>query len=133
MLNSNIATQEVETQNQKEKSIAAKTRNYIPQMDVYSDKDALYIEGNMPGVDKTSLDISIENNMLTIVGKNQNLTLDNFTLKYSEYTPGNYRRVFQIHEQIDSEKIEASVKNGLLKIRLPIHQPEVKKIPVMEN
>ncbi|MDH4263565.1 MAG: Hsp20/alpha crystallin family protein [Spirochaetia bacterium] len=105
----------------------------IPDMDIYLKDDEFYLEGNMPGVDETSLDISFEKNTLTILGKNNTPRLDNFTLRYAEYRNANYRRSFQFQENIDIDGIEAVIKNGVLKLKVPVKKPETKKITVKTN
>ena len=102
----------------------------IPDMDIYAKDGEYYIEGNMPGVDETSLEISFEKDTLTILGKNNTPRLDNFTLRYAEYRNSNYRRSFQFQENIDLDGIEAVIKNGILKLRIPVKKSETRKINV---
>jgi len=105
-------------------------RVYRPSVDIFSDEKNIYIEGDAPGVDEASLEVSIEKNVLTVFGKTPRPDLDGFTLKYSEYRYRNFKRQFELNADIDANAIEASIKNGVFKIKLPIKIPEVKKITV---
>jgi HSP20 family molecular chaperone IbpA len=57
--------------------------------------------------------------------------LEGYTLAYTEYAPGEYQRVFTISDDIDREKIEAEIKNGVLKITLhKAPQAQARKIAI---
>jgi len=101
-----------------------------PETDIYSDEKAVYMEVAMPGVSKEGVEISIEKDTLTIKGENSYTPPEDLELKYAEYRPGNYRRSFQLNDTIDTDNIEAVMKNGILRLKLAIRQPVVKKVTV---
>ena len=72
----------------------------------------------MPGVSKDGLEISIENNELSIFGRRSNPTIDG-TPVHRESQPYNYRRSFEIDPSIDSAKIAARVSQGVVTLTLP--------------
>ena len=72
----------------------------------------------MPGVSKDGLEISIENNELSIIGRRSNPAIDG-TLVHRESRPYNYRRSFEIDPSIDSAKIAARVSQGVVTLTLP--------------
>jgi len=94
-------------------------RLFRPDVDIVERKDDIVIMADMPGVGKDSVDITLENKVLTIYGKVDAEIPEKHKLYISEYGIGDYQRVFNINEEIDRDKIEASVKNGVLKIILP--------------
>ena len=67
----------------------------------------------MPGVKKDGLEISVENNELTIIGR-RSLPVVEGTLIHSESRPENFQRMFEIDPSIDSDKISAKIDQGLV-------------------
>jgi HSP20 family protein len=94
-------------------------RVFVPHSDIYETKDRIFVLADMPGVDQQSIDITLEKNVLTIQGFTSSQGAEGLKLVYSEYPEGNYRRVFLLSEEVDREAIEATVKNGVLKLVLP--------------
>ena len=94
-------------------------RIYTPAVDIIERKDDIIVTADMPGTDEKSVDITLEKNVLTIYGKVETVIPEKHTLYISEYGLGDYQRSFTLAEEVDREKIQASVKNGVLKIVLP--------------
>ena len=94
-------------------------RIYTPAVDIIERKDDIIVTADMPGTDEKSVDITLEKNVLTIYGKVETVIPEKHTLYISEYGLGDYQRAFTLAEEVDREKIQASVKNGILKIVLP--------------
>lgn len=103
---------------------------FVPKVDIYSDNSNIYLLGDFPGVDESNLDISVEKDVLTISGKVKTPTVKESELKYSEYRIGDFRRTFTLNEDVDAERIEAALKNGVLRLTLPKAKPVTKKIEV---
>jgi HSP20 family protein len=80
--------------------------------------DGYMLEIEMPGVQKDGLEISVENNELTIIGK-RSVPAVAGTLIHSESRPENFRRVFEIDPSIDANKISAKIDQGLVALTLP--------------
>jgi HSP20 family protein len=80
--------------------------------------DGYTLEIEMPGVKKEGLDISVENNELTIIGR-RSLPAVEGTLVHRESRPENFRRVFEIDPSIDGDKISAKIDQGLVTLTLP--------------
>ncbi len=92
---------------------------YSPAVDIIERKDDIVVVADMPGVDDTSVDITLEKNVLTIYGKVEAVIPEKHNLYFAEYGIGDYQRVFTLTDEVDREKIQATVKNGILKILLP--------------
>lgn len=106
-------------------------RLYTPDVDIVERKDDIVVTADMPGVDENSVDVTLEKNVLTIYGKVEADIPRNHKLYVSEYGIGDYQRVFNINEEVDRDKIEASMKDGVLKITLPKAEAlKTKKIEV---
>jgi len=125
--------QEVEKQEIAE-SGAERTRArkaFVPRVDIYETDDELVVVADMPGVDENSVDITLEKNVLTINGNVNLAHPDNYNLAYAEYEEGDYERSFTLSNEIDLNKIEATVKDGVLRLNLPkIGEAKTKKIAV---
>lgn len=89
----------------------------IPAVDIIENKDEYTLYADMPGVAKENLDISIENMELTISGKIEDAGSEKPS--YREFELGNYKRKFLLNQEIDSEKISASLDRGVLTLALP--------------
>ena len=80
--------------------------------------DGYTLEIEMPGVKKDGLEISVENNELTIIGRRSRPAVEG-TLIHRESRPENFRRMFEIDPSIDADKISAKIDQGLATLILP--------------
>jgi HSP20 family protein len=80
--------------------------------------DGYMLEIEMPGVKKDGLEISVENNELTIMGR-RSVPAAEGTLIHRESRPENFRRAFEIDPSIDANKISAKIDQGLVTLTLP--------------
>jgi HSP20 family protein len=127
-----LQVQETEKQEVVE-SDAERTRDcvcFVPRVDIYETNDAIFVAADMPGVDETSVDITLENDVLTINGYVEPVAPEGYQLTYAEYRVGDYERRFTLSNKIDQERIEATMKNGVLHLHLPKAQPTTKTIAV---
>lgn len=109
---------------QKTENVSATERirnvkTFVPRVDIFESKDSLFLVADMPGVDEKTVDIELEKNVLTIAGRVENGRIKDGTMMYSEYEIGDYERVFTLSDEIDRDKIVATVKNGVLRLELP--------------
>lgn len=106
-------------------------RTFAPPVDIYETGNNIVLVADVPGVDDKSLDISVEKNVLTIQGTVSPFSPENHQLSCREYESGDYRRSFTLSGEIDRDKIEATVKNGVLHMTLPkTEQMKVRKIAI---
>jgi HSP20 family protein len=104
---------------------------YAPNTDIFETEDGLVILADMPGVSPDGVDVTLERNVLTIRGRTEDSPPQGFSPVYLEYQPGDYERVFTLSEDIEAERIEAGVKNGVLRLFLPKAGPaQTKRIQV---
>jgi HSP20 family protein len=89
-----------------------------PPASVTEIADGYMLEIEMPGVKKDGLEISVENNELTMIGR-RSLPAVEGTLIHRESRPENFRRAFEIDPSIDADKISAKIDQGLLTLTLP--------------
>jgi HSP20 family protein len=91
---------------------------FTPRFDIFENDDELVLFGDLPGVTKDGLDIRYEQNELTIYGR-VTPRAENTERLHAEYGVGDFYRVFAIGEAIDSSRISAELKHGVLTIHLP--------------
>lgn len=109
--------QEVVAQDSAEQTRPQKL--YTPVTDICESREQLVLLSDMPGVKQDGVDITLERNILTIYGHVEQPEFPGYGLSYAEYGTGSYKRVFALSNEIDREGIQASVKNGVLKLVLP--------------
>ena len=88
-----------------------------PKVNIKETKDGYVLEAEMPGVAKEGLEISLEDNQLTITGRRQPGPCAN--LLYRESNPADYRRAFELDPTIETGKISAQIEQGILTLTLP--------------
>jgi HSP20 family protein len=89
-----------------------------PSASVIEAADGYMLEVEMPGVNKQGLELSVENNELTIIGRRSLPTVEG-TLIHHESRPENYRRTFELDPSIDAGNISAKFDQGLVTLTLP--------------
>ncbi len=95
---------------------------FVPRVDIqYDDKETIIL-AEMPGVDQKNVEISLENSDLLVTGYCRLEVPDGYNLKWQEYRIGHYRKSFQINDRVDTTKITAVMKDGILKLVLPIKE-----------
>ena len=97
------------------------TRLISPRVNIFENKDGYVIEAELPGVNKDGLEVTVEDNELTILGRRAKAEVKAEPL-YRESSEADYRRSFELGPEIDAEKIQARVEQGLLTLRLPKSQ-----------
>jgi HSP20 family molecular chaperone IbpA len=124
-----VEKQEIEVLEGVERTRPGKV--FIPRAEIYETSDALVIVADMPGVDESSVEITLEKNVLTLKGFVDVDPPANYSLAYAEYEAGDYERSFTLSDEIDRDKIEASLKNGVLHVWLAKAGPaKTRKISV---
>jgi HSP20 family molecular chaperone IbpA len=92
---------------------------FAPRTDIVESPEGFVLLADLPGVDESSLEVTLEKGVLTIQAKANLPAPEEATLAYGEFESGAYYRAFRISEEFDSSKIEASVKDGVLRVVLP--------------
>ncbi len=89
-------------------------------VDVYQDKDSVTIKSTIAGVEPENIDISFDNDMITIRGKRKkDLTVDEQDYFYQECYWGSFSRSIILPVEVMADQIKATIRNGILTITLP--------------
>jgi HSP20 family protein len=117
--------QEVKTANQQTPAAAQSAQRvpsrpvFLPPADIYETKDSIVVLAEMPGVPPEGIDLTLERRVLTIRGRSASREHNGYQRVYNEYAGGDYERVFTLSENIDRDRIEARLKDGVLHLVLP--------------
>jgi HSP20 family protein len=105
-------------QTEKNQPTAATRIEYVaPEVDILETKEEYLLVADMPGVAKADLELLLEGNELTLVGRRQRPVASNVLV--SEIEPRDYRRSFVLDPQIASDRITAQLDQGVLTVHLP--------------
>lgn len=104
-------------------------------IDVYQEKNDIVVKSTIAGTKPEDIDISVNNDMLTIRGKRQHEEIiDEKNYYYKECYWGNFSRSIILPHEVKADKITAKLKNGILTVRLPKSKIEKKvAIKVVEE
>jgi HSP20 family protein len=101
------------------KNASANERGYfVPQVNIVETKDSFVLEAEMPGVSKEGLEVVLEGNELTIVGRRQT-GVRGAEPVYRESSSRDFRREFVLDPSIDNSRLSATIDQGLLTVTLP--------------
>ena len=93
--------------------------SFVPAVDVYEDEHNLVLKLEIPGVNEEDLNVSLENNLLTVSGERKfekEEKEENFHRIERRY--GSFMRTFRLPSTVDAEKVDAGYDKGLLKITI---------------
>lgn len=94
-------------------------RAALPAIDVFEDASGITLLADMPGVPKEQLELKVEGEALLIEGAVQPRTPDGMEAIYAEVRTPRYRRSFTLSRELDTTRIEAKLKDGVLRLRIP--------------
>ncbi len=91
-----------------------------PAVNIYRDENNSYVTAELPGIDSSTLDISVHGKNVTIKGVRKiEHTGEGITYHRRERTGGSFSRIVSLPEEIDAAKVGAEYKNGVLTLTLP--------------
>ena len=117
-----MANQALEVQEKKELvskgEKTAPARYYVPNTDIHETDDALVLSMEVPGVDRGSIDIKIEDDVLRVEARIDAGKYEGMEPLYTEYNVGHFARSFSLSHVIDQARIEAALNDGVLALTL---------------
>ncbi|WP_083749158.1 Hsp20/alpha crystallin family protein [Pelomonas sp. KK5] len=110
------------TQSEKQQTALDSTANeraVTPAVDVFEDETGITLLADMPGVPRDQLELHVEGDTLLIEGRVQPQTPNGLEAIYAELRVPRWRRSFTLSRELDTAKIEANLKDGVLTLRIP--------------
>lgn len=102
-----------------------------PAIDVFEDEDGIVLRADLPGVSKESLEVRVEGETLTIAGQVSLGEAKTLGSVYAEVRVADYRRELVLSRDLDSSRIDAAIKDGVLQVRVPkLEQARPRRVPV---
>ena len=103
----------------KETDTGRREAALLPPVDVIEDTSGITLYADLPGVPKDKLHLQVEADSLTIEGEVALNLPEEMAASHAEVSLPRYRRVFTLSKELDSEKVAAEFKHGVLKLRIP--------------
>ncbi|MCP5408784.1 MAG: Hsp20/alpha crystallin family protein [Chromatiaceae bacterium] len=88
-------------------------------VDIFEDETGITVLADMPGVSRERLDVQIDNNTLSIEGKMEMSVPEGMEALYADVNSTLYQRSFALSSELDGSKTNASLKDGVLALRIP--------------
>ena len=104
---------------EKKEETTVPARIFVPMADIYETPDALKVVLEMPGVDKSNVNVRVEDGVLTVEGRLDFSKYRDLQPLYTEYNIGHYSRSFRLTTKINQSQIGAEMKDGVLSLVLP--------------
>jgi HSP20 family molecular chaperone IbpA len=118
-MNMNDVKDMMKSESRNLRETAEQERAIRPPVDIYEDKQGITLRADMPGVSKEHLDIKIDRDSLSIEGTAEIATPENMEALYADVQTTRYRRSFTMSSELDNEKADASLKDGVLTLHIP--------------
>ena len=106
---------------------------FTPATDIYDDGKSIVMVIDMPGVETEGLDVQLHEGSLTITGRQTPQKPDACELLHWGYSTGMFQRSFRLASEVNQEKIDAKLKNGVLTLTLPKAEKALPKKIKVEN
>jgi len=100
--------------------LGTRTRPAGMPMDAYREGEQFIIKFDLPGVDPSSVDLTVERNVLTVTAERQWQPGENQQVVAAERPQGNFSRQLFLGESLDAERVEARYDNGVLTVVIPV-------------
>jgi HSP20 family molecular chaperone IbpA len=112
-------------------SAPVERRVFTPPIDIFETDEGLVLRADLPGVTAETLDLQVQDNKLTLFGRAEARLPDSDALRHQEFESGDFLRSFILSDEVDHERIQANLSNGVLVVVLPkLAQSEPRRIQV---
>ena len=92
---------------------------FNPPIDIYETSDGLVLYADLPGVTLEGLELQVQDNRLTLYGRVMRKEPAEATVLHAEYQVGDFLRSFILSDEVDHDRIQAKLSNGVLRVELP--------------
>jgi HSP20 family protein len=102
-----------------QQALGTAARPAVMPMDAWREGDVFFVEFDLPGIDQDTLDLDIERNVLTVRAERPGVD-PNREMLATERPRGVFSRQLVLGENLDTDRIEASYQEGVLRLRIPV-------------
>jgi HSP20 family protein len=100
-------------------------------IDAYRAGDEFVVQFDLPGVDASSIDLTVEKNVLTVHAERRRATAEGVEMLVGERPQGTFSRQLFLGEALDTERIDASYADGVLTLKLPVaEKAKPRRVPI---
>lgn len=103
----------------KARDVEEAGRTFVPATDIYETPEGWELVADMPGVDERHCSLEVRDGTLIVHAQVLEEKVTDYELTYSEYRTGDFKRTFRLSGDLDQQRIQATVKNGVLKVFFP--------------
>jgi len=101
-------------------STFSEAEQWTPRVDIRETDDALLVQAELPGIDKKDVHLEVKNGVLTLSGERRyEKDVKEENVHRVERVYGSFSRSFSLPSNVDADKVDANMKNGVLEVRLP--------------
>jgi len=101
--------------------------DWAPRVETYVKDEALHVRADLPGLDPKAVDISVEDDVLTIRGERK---AEHESPAYREVSYGRFERRIRVPDGTEADKVTAKFTNGVLEIIVPLPKPVSRKVTI---
>lgn len=104
---------------------------FTPPIDIYETDEGLMLLADLPGVSLDTLELQVQDNRLTLLGRVKPTVAEDAETRYREYHVGDFLRSFILSDEVDHDRVEATLAGGVLKVWLPkTKQAQTRRIQI---
>lgn len=100
---------------------------FRPDVDILESGDAYVVHADLPGVDERNVQLRLEKGVLSLDAQLSVLPDPSWTPIYTEYRLGGFHREFRLPEEVDEGGVSATMRDGVLELRLPKAEPHQRR------
>ena len=108
----------------KKEANQAERVEVMPCTAVRQEKEGFLLVAEVPGVNDKSLNVTVENGVLTITANNNVTTPEGYRRAWREISPVTYKARFELPDRVDADGVKAVLKNGLLRVTMPLNEAQ---------
>jgi HSP20 family molecular chaperone IbpA len=93
--------------------------HFVPDVDIFETKEGVTLLADLPGVTKENVSLTVEEGVLTLTGRVEENLPEGARSRYRESEAGDFYRSFRLGREVAGDKVEASMKDGVLRLDFP--------------
>ena len=125
MADTNAGESEMTTRESTETGKYEPEMTLRPPVDIFEDAEGITLIADMPGVSRERLNIEVDKDMLLVEGDARIAMPEGMEAVHADVRATRYRRTFALSSELEADRIDASLKDGVLNVRIP-KRPEVR-------